>query len=330
MSADLMRRYLAIVEGSSHEIDSLFREPLSESVVLTEGAVADRIKAAMAKVSQKFGRPAPQVLDQVAGRADSLYSGVPAVKAVVDRAKALGRSPALLMAMVGICGALIGMSPNPTAAQDAATKLQPILALQDVNQIADLLAQHGIKAEFAPDAAFSLPRGLTPAQVQAAHALKAIAEAQFTGRTLQKSEREMTNRIAIEGGIQREGSSFNETISLWTADHELLIAEYTTSFQVENGFPALINESSVGLQVELASVFQGLSETDQVAVSNYINQNTAMQESAGAASMQSVVKMLKAKGPALCLFVAGLAVRGGRVVAKIRISSKGVQVGGAA
>lgn len=330
MSADLMRRFLTIVEAPNHELDLLFRDEILSESILYEGAVADRIKAAMAKVSQRFGRATPQVLDQVAGRAEGLYSGVPAVKAVVDRAKALGRSPALLAAMVGICGALISLSPNPAAAQDAAGKLQPILSLQDVNQIADLLASHGITLQKGQTETSALPSGLTDIQVKAAKTLKAINDSDFRGDVLHGSERSYMNGIAIEGGITKEDAVFSETVSLWTLDHKLLIAEYSTTFAVQDGAPAVVDESGVGLRVDLWKVFDGLDEATQVQVSNYINQTSNMAESAPSPAMQAIERMLKAKGPAICQYVAQMAMRNGRIAAKIRITPKGVQVGGSA
>jgi hypothetical protein len=100
MSADTMRRFLDIVEGST-DFETFFADPsarqvLSEGAVLTEGAYAEKIKAAMAKVTGRFGKATPQLLAQVAQKAEGLYGGNDAVLSTLARIKALGRSPALL------------------------------------------------------------------------------------------------------------------------------------------------------------------------------------------------------------------------------------------
>lgn len=327
-----MRRYLSIVEGSSNEIDTeiemLFLDRMLVESVLTEGAVADRIKAAMAKVAQKFGKPTPQVLDQVANRADSLFSRDEEVSRVIAYAKKLGRSPALLGAMVGICGALISLSPNSAAAQDAAGKLQPILALQDVQQITDALAQHGIKVQSTSTTQVALPSTLSPAQVAAAKALKAVNDFEIENGRVISSYRSYGNSLTIEGNVEKSGTRYDEIVQMWTPDHTMLLAEFHTQFEVQNGQPAIVGDTTEGVKFDLARVFDGLNQQSMQEVDAFITQNGGrfVKEAAGG---EGIAQMIQARAPAICMTVALLAVRKGSIARRVRISAQGAQTGGA-
>lgn len=327
MSADLMRRFLDIVEGSN-DLEEFFGEPagrqvLSESA-LTEGWIADRINGAIAKVQGRVGQPSPQVLAQVSQKAQSLYQGDSAAARVLARARALGRSPALLAAMVGICGAMIALAPSPAAAEQAAGTIEQVLSLEDVGQIAKTLQQHGIDCGAQDEAQATLPRGLNATQIMAAKCLKAIADYTFEEGANLSSSREMLNHIAIEGGIEKEGSRFEETITLKTADGKLTLAQAHTVFEVQNGIPSLVADTNTGVQSDLYSVFGGLSDDQQNVIVAYINQNSQMDEAAG--SVRTVEAMLNDKGRDLCLLVASIACRGGKVASRVSIGPQGVKV----
>jgi hypothetical protein len=328
MTADLMRQYLDIVENR-HDLDQVFADPsarrvLAEGATLTEGAIADRINAAMAKVKSRFGQATPQLLTQAVAKAESLFQGDQAIASLLARVKTLGRSPVLLAAMIGICGALIGMAPNPAAAQDMAAKTEQVLGLGEVNMIVDALEEHGIKCAPNAQTKGALPAGLTEAQTKAAQCLKAIADYQFFEGGNMTSVRSMLNTIAVKGGITREGALFSETVTLYSADGELKLSEYTTSYIVEDGVPSITDEDQIGFRFDLWTAFRNMPEEQQNAVSNWVNQNSQMNEAAGA--VQGLEQMLKAKGRDFCLLVATVAMRNGRVAGRVSMTSKGIQV----
>ncbi|MGW8788532.1 hypothetical protein [Heyndrickxia sporothermodurans] len=180
-----------------------------------------------------------------------------------------GRGAALAAVIYGVSAILFGRA----AADPFTTNSMVVASLAEVTRIYDTFAVHGIEIQQRVESV-SLPPGLTPVQVKAAQALKAIADSEVRGDITTKTRRVGSNKIAMVGGFKRDGAMFEDVKSLWSLDGKLLVAEYRTTFKMEGTFPAWKGEEAIGPRMRLVGVLRTLPVPVQNRVNVYISQNS--------------------------------------------------------
>lgn len=316
-----IRSYLALVEAEN-DLTFIDTAPvLLEGFVLTEGPLADRIKATMQRVGQKAGDVQYALLAKTTAKALDMFQADAQTSGVLRKIQAAGRlaasNPALLTALVGIAGTLIGMASNPASAAQAAAQIDPVVS-GNIDHIIDQLAQSGIHVDMAA----SLPPEIQGTAAKAAKALKAIQGFEFTHGSRIESSREVFTSVSLDATVQHQGSSYIEHITVRTPDGKIVLGQIDTAFTVVDG-KVEISDHESGVKFDLAQAFKGLSPEQQKAVGAYLDGSVWPQGS----SSSGPEAILKDKAPDLSLAVATAALAKGSVASRVRIGPQGVKVG---
>lgn len=280
MSAAQMRQLINTVSLEDDFIAFCTGPQVLTEGVLSESALADRIKAVADKLSQRYNGVKYDLLARATNKAMDLFATKnvnPSVQKTLQRIGKVGKfainNRALVAILIGMVGTLIGLAHSPTAMANAAGKMDQTLS-GTLDDIIHKLSTSGIDVGhetgdqgMLSDIINNLPPDTAHNFEKAAKALRAIENYEFRGVNV-SSETSLSD-MQMDGEVTKSSNTFDEHILLKTLDGKLTLAELTTHM-----VDGKIETSHTGIGQDLRDILDKLAtlpDNEQKELADYIS-----------------------------------------------------------